>query len=620
MSHLDTDSLGHRPKLSPTSYSLLDAFQNDSKAGADQVSETTKDDIRINSWTQKPKSLPSIKKKILGCLIDLVLVLFCLILFAFAIFGYRADNKTLGDNEILLLKISNITTTGFPYIFAVILGRTLNSALKWRLENGVNALSFAYLGRCTTLGSTYLTPLQLRSLHWLPLILCILWAFSPLGSQASLRFISSQQRNIPVMSLVSYIYPNATDDLACADCVVTVDAANTVFFASLLTSDTDRTLGQDSWGNIKIPAIEEINKLSGEDGWINLAAEKANYYTSLIGIPFTKPSESFNSIFELETWYWWTSPHHMTPIESGMAMTNYSNMSGYLTFVGLNKIWQLVIPASDWTNGSIPLILEQINIGADGVGTKLEMSLSPILVEMKVECGPSACSPLAVRNSTLPRPSSSSSNLKFLQLYLLNDFVEAFPLTHDGTPYPSALELYLMNGSNAAILSDADEQVDLGSVGAEKVAFRLSQILNTYWMAASFSSAVVGAPQNNIENYTLNTTAIVQNPEKYLHTDLRWLAILCIAITVMFCATLLSGTFAFLSIGPDATDYLSAWTRSHQAISLPGGSYLDAEERIRLLKDVELQIGDSRPEEEVGNIVIGPVQSVSRLETGRLYK
>src|SRR6202044_933668 len=87
-------------------------------------------------------------------------------------------------------------TTAYPYFFAFVLGRTLNNALKWRLEKGVNALSFAYLSQSTTLAQTYLAPLSLRSLHWLPMVLCFIWALSPLGSQATLRFLSSQDRNV----------------------------------------------------------------------------------------------------------------------------------------------------------------------------------------------------------------------------------------------------------------------------------------------------------------------------------------------------------------------------------------------------------------------------------------
>ena len=67
-----------------------------------------------------------------------------------------------------------------------------------------------------------------------------------------------------------YIYPDTTYEVACGDCLGLLDGANAVFFASLLTPDNVRATGQDPWGNLKVPAMEEINDLPNPDGWVSL--------------------------------------------------------------------------------------------------------------------------------------------------------------------------------------------------------------------------------------------------------------------------------------------------------------------------------------------------------------
>ena len=493
----------------------------------------------------------------------------------------------------------------------------------------MNALSFAYLSRSTTLAKTYLAPLSLRSLHWLPMVLCFIWALSPLGSQATLRFLSSQDRNVQLTSPIHYIYPDATYELACGDCLSSLAGANAVFFASLLTPDNVRATGQDPWGNLKVPAIEEINDLPNPDGWISLGTPNTTSYTSMIGIPFSRPSRSLNFSFVLETWYWRVSPINITYYEKDSTdsilegLTNYS-VPGYTSFVGSNHLWQFVISTPDKGNDNdpIPLIFEQSD-GNDNPShiTHFETLVIPYPVEMRAECSPSACLASAVRNSTMQSVPNPTSNHPFFQEWFLLDLTTAFPLTHDGTPDSGGFETYLLDPSSFQS-SNYSPEVDLSSIGVETLAFRLTQIINTYWMATSFAGDVTGAyrPFAGLSTTTMNTTAIVQTTEKYLHCNKRWLALLSIATIVILCAALLSGILSFLSIGPDVTDYLSALTRAYQVPTLPGGSYLDAEERVKLLKHVNLRVGDSSPDKEIGNIVIGSTRSVRGLEMGRFYR
>src|SRR5215469_6381256 len=177
-----------------------------------------------------------------------------------------------------------------------------------------------------------------------------------------------------------------------------------------------------------------------------------------------------------------------------------------------------------------------------------------------------------------------------------------------------------------------DTTLNLYVLGADEVALRLEQVLNTYWIAQSAESAVPGLGLINVtqlffngdaetnSTFTLNTTATFHNWTDFLICDRSWLAILCFATIIMFCAATMSTVFTVLNTGPKAHDFLSALTKLHHALQLDHGSYLHEDELVRELKDVKLKIGDARTEDDVGKIVIGPSNRLGNLERGRLMR
>jgi hypothetical protein len=121
-------------------------------------------------------------------------------------------------------------------------------------------------------------------------------------------------------------------------------------------------------------------------------------------------------------------------------------------------------------------------------------------------------------------------------------------------------------------------------------------------------------------NVIQNATANVSNNEDYMHCDLMWFAILCLATLVLFCAAILSAVITLIRISPDATDFLSALTRSDGSTRLESGSSLDEDDRVRLLKNIRLRIGDASSEESAGMVVIGRAENADVLKRGRLYR
>jgi len=66
--------------------------------------------------------------------------------------------------------------------------------------------------------------------------------------------------------------------------------------------------------------------------------------------------------------------------------------------------------------------------------------------------------------------------------------------------------------------------------------------------------------------------------------------------------------------------FVTSMTYENPHMQIPdGGSTLDAMERARLLKDVEVYVGDVQCDQDVGHIAFAAGAPLRKLERGRLY-
>jgi hypothetical protein len=478
-----------------------------------------------------------------------------------------------------------------------------------------------------------------------PLLLATIWALSPFGSQAALRFTSVRQSSIPSLAKdpVLFIYPHATGTTASGDAGVLVNAANAILGTSLLTAGFNKKQTQDVFGNIKIPAIESIDNITAANGWVPVNATGDFIYASMLGMPFVIPGGSGNVTFDMTTWYWRLQNPNMTNFvyqsdkrSSFPLLPPYypaDNSSTFTNITDKNGMWQFGIPVkfNASTQASMPFIFEQSNwlgeIGKDL--TRFSATLVPQAIDVSVACVRSACRATAVRNATVESNDRSMFNWTFFNNWFLNYLAKAFPIPHSGTAFPGVMERYIANpDSNPYGTEDYNISLALHDrVTAPQLAARLSQVLNTYWIAhAAGSNAAAGfnttrysakmAAENNIRN----NTATFHDTQDFFHVDKAWLAVLCLATIFILLAATLSGFVTWLRIGPDAIDTISALTRGDLRLRMEAGTTLDADERVRLLKDIELKIGDIYSEQEVGGISIGRSQDTVSLEKTRVYR
>jgi hypothetical protein len=138
---------------------------------------------------------------------------------------------------------------------------------------------------------------------WLPLVLVALWAFSPFGSQAMLRFVNVERLAVNGSTTVQYLYP-AGFQSDTNNNPLALSASNVILSASLLSVGTTYYEPQDVFGNLKIPALESLNTSTESSDWISLSSFDQPSYSSLVGIPVAAPTNQGNLTFTMKSWCW----------------------------------------------------------------------------------------------------------------------------------------------------------------------------------------------------------------------------------------------------------------------------------------------------------------------------
>lgn len=127
---------------------------------------------------------------------------------------------------------------------------------------------------------------SLRSLTFASFAITVLWAFSPLGGQSSLRILStteaSTESQLPVYAAVAETLRYFGGG---AHAMTTQTNINGIFVTSLMAPQTASNGPTDTWGNVRIPASHYVEDL--EPGTWYTADESSGFtdYSSLVGIP-----------------------------------------------------------------------------------------------------------------------------------------------------------------------------------------------------------------------------------------------------------------------------------------------------------------------------------------------
>ncbi|KAF2818357.1 hypothetical protein CC86DRAFT_309338, partial [Ophiobolus disseminans] len=463
--------------------------------------------------------------------------------------------------------------TIFPILFAAVVGRAAHSILVWRFEKGARIGTLDTLAESTSLTSTVISQFKLRVVSFLGVGLVTVWALSPVGGQASFRQLSIgvTTKTEPVvfdyMASTANLYGYEDSGRNSVWAVV-----NTLFNAAMIGPLATKRSPLDLWGNVKIPRIEyyeaDHNTPPDNDGWFDVNLGKDQDPAVFVSLAFT---------------------------------------FGYDTTTGL------------------PL--------------RAECSLKTAYVEVEVSCSTAlTCLVSKIRRSQLPHPHPNITQLDVQTGPSWNWLTFSTALVSSVTSrsaYPTLLDFYIAAPENPLLTTKDWPRL---KQSAHTYTVRLGQLINTYWTCTSAPYAMTAGltPQTSYQDP--NTTFTLNDPDialwrtsgtrnravEIMQAHKPWVTALCIASVILIIASTVPPVVrCFLARGPDVLMNVSSLaTRDNAYVAVPGsGTFLDASERARLLRDCRVRFGDAEDGDGVGKLVIGTLDGadIVRVRKRRMY-
>jgi hypothetical protein len=517
--------------------------------------------------------------------------------------------------------------------------------------------------------------LQLRALSLLGLSLVAIWSLSPIGGQASLRIMTIGLKDTQIPETFSYMVTNGyLGAYSSAEMMMQGQAsAGVVFIAALMGSPATKASPLDLWGNVKIPRIENYGGVAptNEEGWYDTQNGDVDAYSSLIGIPINGINSNFiNHVTRVQSPYLslqcslnTSVPYDLQPSNKTLpgkvsSASSAGNIIDWDVEDSLNATRRNQILAESIT----PLRIKYIPRYRSNM--TLDCNITSTYVETEIRCPTtSTCSATRVRRTKLnhfPSPWTlldvSWRTLPLFMQGMLQNFNGklGYPqLSHKYLPDPN------LTSSNYANVSQTTE---------DKYTIRLGHMLNSYFACLNGYSAITTGISNDTayfydvnQTFTLEehgsggtnlwdelfysiesdgtnaafkTRAWSSDGTKVERKDVvvahrGWVITLCLTSIVLIVASLVAPVIHhFLTVGIDlAMNISSLATRNNSHMTLPStGTYLDASDRARLLRNHKVRFGDVDRGTEVGSLAIGSIEGrekengVARVEKRRLYE
>ncbi|CAI6335741.1 unnamed protein product [Periconia digitata] len=299
-------------------------------------------------------------------------------------------------------------------------------------------------------------------------------------------------------------------------------------------------------------------------------------------------------------------------------------------------------------------------------------ALTQTHVEVMIQCSGELCAARKLRTSLSDKRSPNYTGLE--HTLVMQGFTAEFPFAvAPAVGSSSATEHFLNDSSDYPFVrnnrhggNDVDVlYVDLAQVPSDIFSRRLSSLLSTFYQLTIQPSGYWGSLPNNlslygpdvlpvddfqyyfpgnksISNSTLEewgvevitmmdkeitapfigatTTANVTSTEQVFVCQYAWLALLLTCSTTILLTGFAGLVLKRRTLGPELFGFVASMTYENPYVRIPeGGSTLDAMERAKLLKDVEVCVGDVHGDGVTGHIAFSAGVPVRKLWRGRLY-
>jgi len=541
-------------------------------------------------------------------------------------------------------------------------------------ERGARVQLLEQLFGSTTLMATINTNFMLRSFNLVAVFLVFFWALSPIGGQGTLRLVSVQNRGTTHGAPIFYVNTSEASVMK-QHTGYHITSAMAVYVSSIIAPNSTQMSPRDTWGNVKIPLIQGLGR-EDTSGWISVPNGNVTY-SSLVGIPIANLATHGNSSFVLSSSYFTlncaTGPK-LIPKDDEIVWSGWLNDTAVV-----KKTGQLVrgigfqrysrwsgSMMTTWSVGSfVPKDIRQDPPNlffqfASGHSMNLE-SLTTLNctvinnpVDSKVECNGPACRVVAMR--TTPGSSKSYS----FQEFRYNHCADFYGYFTTATGYIETLskyytssltEQYAYYGYSPVGAPNATFIRTLFDIDGAHLADRLGRLLNSFWIPTLEPTVVTGVYPSLTElNHVTTSTSYIDGVEvKTSQTGAQQEGLsmttnaTVTSLDVIFVChfesfiMLMVSSFSLLIVvivgvslkyfgtsTPRIVGHVGSLTRDNQYVSslVPvGGSMLDGYQRARLLKDVQIKLGDSRATDPAaGYIAVLPAdRSHAKLSSRRKY-
>ncbi|CAG8953474.1 hypothetical protein HYFRA_00010224 [Hymenoscyphus fraxineus] len=481
-------------------------------------------------WVGTPQSLDMDRKewwkRSIG---DIVPMLFTVPFFVIVATVMMAHKKPVTPALFTRLnELSKVIATIFPLEFSISVGRAFVKYVNYKLEQGTTLGLLERLVNSRTVLGAVRTQVRLGFIPLLSIPIIALWMFSPIGSQAALRMVTTTLAPIVTPSKISYLSTRQPNYAGSSQFETSwFPGFTSLFSAALVAPGFIKTGPMDLWGNVKIPMLSGLANLQEDtNGWRYIPKENFSVtYASLFGIPYSALPDG-NSTFNIESTYMELTCGNRTsaPTRGASGFTYSGLIGGNGEFRGganitENTNWALGYQGQDLTN----LLLDTDRNASqcldclrndfttskevpgtllfqDFTGTRDVVSIycvpSQVYVESMVQCTKSprlqpTCSVSAQRTSILAQPPpitllSFQSTLNGLTSFLPQstrrlqgiDTMQNYlvsPLSNtfiESTPTPR----YLSNQTSPP----SNDESRINTVEMQDFSIRLSQLLNTF--------------------------------------------------------------------------------------------------------------------------------------------
>ena len=513
-----------------------------------------------------------------------------------------------------------------------------------------------YLLSSQTVFSAIIAPLNLKAINLAAFLLILLWALSPIGGQAGLRLISTAplyQNATNNFTYLAFVSPFTNEGVGSASAEV-LSPINAMFTAALASSPNSKASPQDQFGNIKIPIYEylEPNSPNEESRWRNVPNNDTVLWSSLTGLPVHGIPAVGTSRFVINTGY----------------MLTACNVTGKTT----NETWMGSLESSMyWSGANFAIDFDETHDSfrfqsLDNEGNPppkpltvamCQVSMSYVMVQ--VQCEGANCNSLAVQPST--DPASHNKSLVSPWSSLGPDFTPLAGLGQEDVMFTNFFSNFV-NSTNPAAACDTSfcstsaiegyladpgspfsftgSNPSLWTFGDQLISQRFAQLLNTYWIdsiapiaiAGNFSTGDTSTADTSVGDSSGSTTYHADNAIGTIETQVivircnhGWFAILLLASILILILGFAAVVLNILRRGPDILNGFTSLLRDNpycSAIMQNESSMENSSDQSKRLRDVKVQLGDVKPDEDVGYVALATLDnssSIRRLNPRRLY-